>query len=353
MHDFLEGLLPIEMKLVVGELISQDLFDLNELNSRIISFSYGNTDQANKPTPITQGQLNHPFGASGQTSSQMHCLAINLPLIIGDKVHHESEFWELFLVLLEIYRMVIAPSMRADGVYYLRARVQHHHQLFLELFPDHHLIPKHHNLTHYHRAIQQLGPLMQYSCMRHEAKHKPLKMWARNCKNFKNIALLLAKKHQDNQAFKYLSKQDIDSKSTEIQSQYMVQVSELNNDGDICDLLGCAADTEILVCGVVLINGYRFRSNTMVLLEWNEEVPRFGRIDLIIIFKSELQFLVRPWTTLNFDEHYHAFAARETSSAAIELAQPGALEDYRPVHAVKSYDRNNHCFYIPTRFLFV
>ena len=91
MHDFLEGLLPFEMKLVVSELIHQENVSLDELNSRIQSFSYGITEQANKPSLILQSHVSNPFGPSGQKASQMSCLVEFFPLIVGDKVEEGCE----------------------------------------------------------------------------------------------------------------------------------------------------------------------------------------------------------------------------------------------------------------------
>ena len=96
MHDFLEGLLPIEMKLVLAELAPQGLFSLQDFNSRLHSFSYGFNDQSNKPSPIPQGKLLNPFGSSGQTSAQMHCLSLYFLLIVGDKVSEGLNTWNYF-----------------------------------------------------------------------------------------------------------------------------------------------------------------------------------------------------------------------------------------------------------------
>ena len=50
MHDFLEGILPFEMKLVLYELFSGGQIDLHTLNSRIQTFNFGFTDKKNRPS---------------------------------------------------------------------------------------------------------------------------------------------------------------------------------------------------------------------------------------------------------------------------------------------------------------
>ena len=138
----------------------------------------------NKPSQILQTQIANPYGASGQNASQMQCLAVYVPIIIADKVPENCELWELYTQILEIYKIVVAPSISIDGTYYLQSKIKEHHQLFLKLFPDGHLIPKQHFLLHYPRAIRRLGPLGQFSSMRHEGKHRPLKQWVKMCNNF-------------------------------------------------------------------------------------------------------------------------------------------------------------------------
>lgn len=351
MHDFLEGLLPIELKLVLKEFIfDQELFSLDLINSRIGSFSYGFNDQKNRPCPLTQSQLNNPFGSSGQKASQMQCLALFLPLMIGDKVPNNNKNWELFITLLEIYKVVCSPVISIDGTYYLKSKIKEHHTLFLELFPERHLIPKAHNLLHYPRAIRMLGPLHQYTCMRLEAKHNPLKQWARTCYNYKNIAKTLASKHQTEQAYKNLGKQAMDSTSIEIQSQTVTLASLLDHADIISNLVGCPLDTELIVCKTVIVNGYMYRCNVMILIDWKDDLPVFAKVVQIVSHESELHLILQPWDTLYFDDHYQAYAVKEKRTNEFQVMRPDGITEHRPFHTCQNYERSDHSWYIVTRY---
>lgn len=353
MHDFLEGILPFELKIVIGELVKQGRFTTDEMNDRIQAFSYGKTEQANRPSPILQRHLINPFGASGQNASQMNCLILYFPLIVGDKVPEDCKCWRMFLVLLEIYKIASSPSISVDGTYYLKSRISEHHQIFLELFPEYHLLPKHHHCVHYPRAIRDLGPLSQYSCMRFEGKHKPFKKWAKLCNNFRNITKTLAWKHQEAQAFKILGNRQANLGSTVIHNEEIMQVLSLQNDlqVNLCDFRDYEPDTEVAVCGHVEINGYSYRSNIMLLSEWTCDLPSFVRIERIIRFGSKVQFLVQPWRTENFNEHYQAFVVSEDKSRPVTLRDPGDILDHRPVHYVNNYEKEDYHWYVPTRFV--
>ena len=152
MHDFLEGILPLEIKLTVRSLIDQGCFTLKKLNNRISSFSYGQVDKKNKPSSISPSAINNPGGPSGQKAAQMMCLAKYFPLIIGDLVEEGSDVWELFLLLLDIFKVVMARSISISATYSLKHLIHDHHALFLQVYPERHLTPKQHFILHYPRS---------------------------------------------------------------------------------------------------------------------------------------------------------------------------------------------------------
>ena len=62
------------------------------------------TDKKNRPSVITANQMSNPGGASGQKAAQMKCLVLYFPLLIGDRVNEDSEYWELFVLILDIFK---------------------------------------------------------------------------------------------------------------------------------------------------------------------------------------------------------------------------------------------------------
>lgn len=91
--------------------------------------------------------------------------------MIGDLIPEDNKHWELLLLLLECMEFIISPSLTPEATVYLAAIIDEHHSLFLELYPNLHLRPKHHFMVHYPNAILKLGPLVQFWSMRFEAKH--------------------------------------------------------------------------------------------------------------------------------------------------------------------------------------
>lgn len=86
MHDILEGIGGLEIKLVLNSSIEQKVMTLEQVNNRLVSFDYGFHDVHNKPSEIKPQDLKNPDGAFRQTATQTCCLLRLLPLIIGDLV---------------------------------------------------------------------------------------------------------------------------------------------------------------------------------------------------------------------------------------------------------------------------
>ena len=88
-------------------------------------------------------------------ANQMWCLALHLPLLVGDYVPEDDEHWELLCVLLAIIRIAFAPTISENQVAYLQKLIQEHHEKFKELFPQCNVIPKMHYMIHMPRIILQ------------------------------------------------------------------------------------------------------------------------------------------------------------------------------------------------------
>lgn len=94
MHDILEGVAPLEVKLMLQQFIYvEELFTLEQLNDRIVSTDYGYTNEKNKPSVILN--LRTAENPVKQTACQMWCLLLCLPMLIGDFVSHDNQHWKL------------------------------------------------------------------------------------------------------------------------------------------------------------------------------------------------------------------------------------------------------------------
>ncbi len=200
MHDVLGGVAPLEVKLMLRHFIYEEkCFSLELLNERIAAFDYGYENQKNKPSAIIN--LRTSENAIRQTASQMWCLLLFLPFLLGDLIDPKSPHWHLFLLLREICDIIFAPVVSKGLAAYLKQLIIDHHTQFKLLYPGRNLIPKHHFMTHYSSIMTLFGPLSKLWCMMFEAKHHPLKRQAQVICNFRNISKTLAHKHQIQQMY--------------------------------------------------------------------------------------------------------------------------------------------------------
>ena len=70
MHDQLEGVLPLEIKLLLKKYVrEEEYFTVETLNERIQKFDYGPPDMSNKPSPIKQQALSNDSASLSQSGA--------------------------------------------------------------------------------------------------------------------------------------------------------------------------------------------------------------------------------------------------------------------------------------------
>lgn len=101
------------------------------------------------------------------TASETSFLIEYFGILVGAHVPEECEFWELYILLREIYFLIMAPSFTEGSPELLRNLTKQHSLLFREL-----------NLTKKSRARELLGPLRYAALIRGEAVYSKFKRYA-------------------------------------------------------------------------------------------------------------------------------------------------------------------------------
>lgn len=184
MHDILEGVVPYEVKIVIQKLISLGCFTLDIFNQRLLSPDFGKLESRNRPSPI---KIDGKSNRIGQKASQAWCLIRFLPVIFGDLIltQEQISYWELLIQLLECMSYLFCRKFSESTLECLKYSIIKHHKLFIKLFPDNRLIPKHHLMCHFPHVIRKCGPLISLWTMRFEGKHNYFAQLASRTKNFK------------------------------------------------------------------------------------------------------------------------------------------------------------------------
>lgn len=190
MHDLAEGVIPFLLKRIIRYCLDKRIVTGNTIVSKIQYFNYGISDKTKIPSTLDLDKHN-----LNQNASQAMCLFYHIPYILYDYKDQLCDKWKCMESMQKVVQIIYSRKIDADDLIVLRKQVEDHLRFMIECF-DVTLLPKHHNLTHYATVIEAVGPLRNQSTIRFEAKHQQFKQMAKNNKNFKDLSLTLASKHQ-------------------------------------------------------------------------------------------------------------------------------------------------------------
>ena len=333
MHDILEGLTPLEIKLLLKEFISQKLFSLQEYNSRLLNFNFGYSD-TDKPVPILSRNL-QPDNSLRSSASQMLTLVRILPFLIGDKIPEESEHWFCFILLKKIVDIVLCPVVSENQCSTLKILINEHHCKFVQLYGASFYIPKMHFLLHYPDQIQSVAPMVRTWTIRHEAKLNFFKQ-ASHLTNFKNVAFALANRHQRWISYELASGNLIKSTfqcgpPTHGTGITHVHQEPKNIQENLVKLFSnLDSDTTVFRAKWVSKNGILYQcNNAHVIIDTDRLDPVFGRIDeVLVVGGDQIVFVVSLCKTEYFDGHYHSYVINVTSHRSLL----STLKDHNVYH---------------------
>lgn len=350
MHDVLEGVAPLELKLLLRHLVYEEkCLTLQQLNNRIVTYDYGYSNIKNKPSVIVN--LKSSEGAIRQTASQMWCLIQALPFLVGDRVDRSNEYWHLFILLREICSIIFAPVVTTGLAVFLKQVIIDHHLLFKKLY-SRNLIPKHHFMTHYARLICSFGPISQLWCMRFEGKHNPFKRHAHVVCNFKNIAKTLAYKHQVQQLTNFKIRDPFCS-IPDVNNAIPVLVGALQVPPSILDEMKEIIKKEFTMTSTIYVthlikhNGQEYRTGCVLSMKAQSHGEcLFGEVLHLIPNEHTFLMVVTLLDVLYFDYHFYAYVVKV--SKTIKLVILDDLADFRPLDIVRDF--NSDKLYINPKY---
>jgi hypothetical protein len=323
MHDIWEGIVPLEIKLILKHFVfTKHYFKLRDLSDRIVFFNYGAVEFYNRPAPI------YNLDRIKQTASKMACLFYFLPLIIGDKIPDGDPHWDLYLQLHDIINIVHTVEISQSLLVELEWKIEQHHYLFKSLFPSENLRLKHHNLVHYPTAIRELGSLVDYSCIRFEADHVFVKTAAVTAHNTINLLYTVAKKLQINQLLLF-KKQNFLNERFEIVKSELVDLEFVRYKFVIEEKFKVKQFLEIqrlLFCGEVFEPGFFFLIKKNIKRE-------IGKIINILFINNSYYFHYALYDKV-FDSHIYCFEVLKNNAQTEDILEISETNiDYKPLNS--------------------
>ncbi len=307
MHVLLEGVVPHELSQVLYRFIYVDsLFTLKWLNTAILGFAYSYLHTNSKPEPIERSHIDGS-GSIKQTSSAMLTLVHTLPIIIGSRVPHENKSWVNMLRLVQIVVFCTSSYCTRETAVYLKILIAEYLHNFKELYPKASFIPKMHYMVHLPSQMLLYGPLRHHWCMRFEGKNGYFAN--KKYKNFKNLPLTLASRHQLYMAYMqkgweggrsscFLYEGDVVSSGSEI--AFSEKYPDLRE--SMAEFCGIVIDSAYHTERVV-IHGNEYRVGCGIVLLYDEnELPIFAELRDVIVVDHVKYFIVEVMEA-DFDIH--------------------------------------------------
>lgn len=333
MHDFLEGVVPKLLKLMLREFHKESLITISAYNKELQKFKFGTNDSSSRPVELSNTVLQEGKGPIPGSAAQKLCMFLLLPLIIGHLVPTRNPLWALYLLCREISDIILAPNIKTCWLSVLEYKTTNFLKLFQDIFPGKQT-PKFHYLVHYARLIQANGPLRPLWCMRFEAKHQYFKKLAAKLHNFKNIAKSFASRHQMKQCWE-LSSVDILKQEPSSVGGNPVQYGKLTRD------LQNAIQTSIIGSSYIDENEtvwqltscthdhVQYRAGNILVLDivHSEDIPVFLKITHCIKIRDLTLLSGRIHFAQRFLEHYHAYVVQD-SGDTIAIC-PGQEQDHQ------------------------
>lgn len=305
MHDVWEGISRYEFGNILYHFIyEKKFFTLQTLNTRIQFYDFS---FKNKPPSILKSQIFQKNVI--MSAAEMLNFVQNFSLIIGDLIPEGNEVWDLYLTFLDIIEIINSKVVLPEHSDLLKVLIEEHHTLYIQLFGN--LKPKFHFLTHYPRLLRKVGPLINISSIRFEAKHRQFKAAAHAVSSRKNIPYTLAIKNQLFFSQRLLAQKGL--KADICCGKHNILSTESREFKIFRDYANCT-DLDKYVCTTwVIINGTKYTCEQVIVVDSCNFLPIFGKICLVVLAEqhSHVYFVMKKLKTLSFNEHLHSFEVTE------------------------------------------
>ena len=109
------------------------------------------------------------------------------PLMLGEHVEIDNEFWNLLVLFCQLTERLCALEFSNSDLVYLDESLHSFFSKYMSKFPDVIIKPKAHFIQHCPQMISRFGPLVK--TLRFESKHSFFKSALASNKNRKNISV--------------------------------------------------------------------------------------------------------------------------------------------------------------------
>ncbi len=310
MHDVLEGLMVVNVGVVVKSLVRNNKdFTIKVLNEKIANFKFGIADRNDKFGPFPLDFVSKNKSVTGKAVEKWALFRL-LPLLVGSFVPDNDPSWKLYLLSCEICDIIMAPVIDPAWLPYLELVISHHHALLRDIAPQA-FIPKIHFVTHYPRLLQAYGPLRHLWAMRFEATHQYFKGLIRQTKNHVNVTGSMSHRFQRRKCYEIVSNVYMLSSTVIHSAQHLLKVKQLPP--TLVRLLisqfNLTNSSQVLSVKSASVNGVKYTVGCLFVYDVvsTEEIPIFVSVKHLLNLRSAWYVCGTLYYVTRFNTHLHAF----------------------------------------------
>jgi len=307
MHDMLEGVIPIVLKVCLRGLIVDKIITTRIFNERMQTYKFGRNDSTNIPPLLAPS---FPKCSISGSASQKWCLFRNLAFVVGDLVPSGNKYWELYILCRKMTEIIFSHAVTLSQIAYLDVLIADHHTLLLHL-AFHDFTPKCHFVTHYPRLMTVYGPLRHLWCMRFESYHQYLKGIAQNTGNFKNICHTLANRNQMKKCFEQSGDRCLmnDEVVTVLQNNICIRSLPQSLQAVVTRYYNCSLAGQVVSVQSAAVDGVHYAVRDCFILDVLDcDTPVFFKIGFILLNDGIWGLAGNLVFCSEYLPHYHAYA---------------------------------------------
>ncbi|KAK3923873.1 Thymidylate kinase [Frankliniella fusca] len=358
LHDFAEGIIPMVIRLCLKEIIYvQRLFNVNDINERIFSFNYGKANQADKPNIVFTDQSlreAHRLHNIKQNGAQTLLLFRALPFLL-DNISpriagvENSDHYQLYLLLMKIYQIAMAPRVPRDIIPLLRRYLEQFRRGWYIVFPGVNPTNKFHHIMHLPQFIEEKGPARQFACFREESKNCFIKRHISICNNFINPQKTAMEQALIFQANAWGGR-DLHVLQKTRHSRIEVKTVQERPCSASLEALGLPSGSHVQTVKMVNIYGAEYRQSQYLLIlpesESEDGLPCFGMIATIILpavrtDPETVIFCVKACVTDGLEERFNAYKVSFQENAPYHLIDLHDLPHHSSISQWHSFSSGN------------
>ena len=306
----------------------------------------------NRPS-IIDPEIRHTQTRVKQSASQMMALCHEFGLLIGDKIPENDPHWLLFLILLRICSIAVAPTSSPDLIAYLFITIEEYLRMFCEIYPATKLIPKQHYMVHYPSQIEKFGPLLHSWTMRQESKLSFIKRVSHSG-NYKNVSKTVTRRHQFWLCHQIQLNHNILTPQLEVSPKQLsspLSCEDRYLQLELKRLFPSLTDDSVVNHpDWADIQSSHFCYGLYVLLTYDIMHPVFGKIIDLVTVNNILIICVLEYFGEVYCSHINAYVIK--SKGVISAIDVYSLTDHRPFYARHTFSSSDLSLYVTLPYFY-